>query len=338
MSSDVGRKRYVSPWCGGQYTRVMKTLENSYAFDASDIAKYRLKVVEFGEKHGVQAVIDAFGVKRSTYFLWKQKLSQSRGKLRNLVPTSTRPKRVRQMNVDLRIIEFIKNIREQYGRIGKKKVEILLAAYCSEQNLTPIKATAIGKIIKRKRFFFEGRRPYKKKRSSVLRARKAPKEHLPGYIEFDSVIVFSMSRRHVFITAMDIVTKQAACLYTTSGTATKALQLLSSFRSQLSYQIRTVQTDNGSEFLGVFDQYCQDQDIPHLFTYPRSPRINGGIERFNRTIQEEFIDRTDSIFMGKESISTHLQKYLLWYNESRPHQSLGYLSPSQFVQHIQSNM
>jgi len=88
----------------------------------------------------------------------------------------------------------------------------------------------------------------------------------------------------------------------------------------------------------VFEEYCQEQSIPHLFTYPRSPKINGVVERFNRTIQEEFIERSDSLYMGRQSITTHLQKYLNWYNQTRPHQSLGYKSPSQYIQLLQSNM
>ena len=43
--------------------------------------------------------------------------------------------------------------------------------------------------------------------------------------------------------------------------------------------IKVVQTDNGSEFLGVFDKYLKERGIEHKFTYPRCPKINGYIER-----------------------------------------------------------
>lgn len=212
MSSDVPHLRYLLPQFKGNYTALTKTLESSCSFDASDVAKYRLKVLEFGAVHGWKAVRDAFGVERSTYFLWKQEFKRTRGKLSSLVPHSTRPSHVRQMHYDHRLTTFIRSVREQYGRIGKHKLEVLLAAYAQEIGVASLKSTAIGKI--------------------------------------------------------------------------------------------AVQTDNGSEFLGVFDQYCQTHDIPHFFTYPRSPRINGGIERFNRTIQEEFIDRTNSLYLGSAEIVT----------------------------------
>jgi len=316
----------------------MKTLESSCAFDASDIAKYRLKVLEFGAVHGWKAVKDAFGVGRSTYFLWKHEFKHTHGKLSSLVPQSTRPHHVRQMHYDYRLATFIRSVREQYGRIGKHKLEILLAAYAQEIGATPLKSTAIGKIIKRNHYFFEGRRRYKKRRTGVLRVKKAPKEKTPGYIEMDCVIVFILGERHTFITAIDVVTKYAACVYAHTATTTKTHALLTQLHTLYGDKLRAVQTDNGSEFLGVFDQYCQTHTIPHFFTYPRSPRINGGIERFNRTIQEEFIDRTDSLYLGADAITTNLQRYLDWYNEIRPHQSLGNLSPSQYQQTLQSNM
>lgn len=338
MSSNILRLRYILPKFKGNYTTFMKTLENSCKFDASDIAKYRLKVLEFGTLHRWKAVRDAFGVSRSTYYLWKHDLSRSQGKLSSLIPQSTKPHRVRQMRYDSRLATFIRSVREQYGRIGKYKLETLLRVYAQQIGVTPVKATAIGKIIQRHHFYFEGRRQYKKKRLGVLRVKRAPKEKVSGYIEMDSVIVFVLGERHIFITAIDVVTKYAVCIYAKTAAAAKALELLTTIHQLYGSTLRVIQTDNGSEFLGVFDQYCQTQNIPHYFTYPRSPRINGGIERFNRTIQEEFIDRSDSFCLGKNEITVHLQRYLNWYNEIRPHQSLGYLSPSQYQQTLQSNM
>lgn len=76
---------------------------------------------------------------------------------------------------------------------------------------------------------------------------------------------------------------------TISSKHTKAflLEILQS----LPYQVHTVQTDNGSEFEGVFEEYCQVQQIKHIWTYPNSPKINGVIERFNRSIKEEWLER-----------------------------------------------
>lgn len=338
MPSDVPRLRYLLPKFKGNYNAFMKTLESSCAFASSDVAKFRLKVVEFGKKYGWKAVQDAFHVKRSTYFLWKQKMKISLGKLSSLVPSSTRPHHVRMMHTNPKILDFIRGVRMQYGRVGKEKLKILVDAYCREAMIPSLHASTIGKIIKKHQYFFEGKRRYHQKRSGVLRARKAPRETQPGYIEMDSVIIHTPGAKHTFITAIDVVTKYAACLHAQTATSSRAQTLLQRVKETYRYPIRVVQTDNGSEFLGEFDLYCQHHQIPHMFTYPRSPKINGGIERFNRTIQEEFIERTDALHQDRIVIASHLQKYLDWYNETRPHQSLGYLSPSQYIQSLQSNM
>ncbi|NMB56356.1 transposase, partial [Candidatus Beckwithbacteria bacterium] len=45
-----------------------------------------------------------------------------------------------------------------------------------------------------------------------------------------------------------------------------------------------------------FHKYLEEETkIDHIFIYPRSPKINAYIERFNRTIQEEFLERNDKI-------------------------------------------
>ena len=61
--------------------------------------------------------------------------------------------------------------------------------------------------------------------------------------------------------------------------------------------IRQVLTDNGSEFLGAFDQYAQQQGWRHCHTYPRCPKMNAYNERFNRTIQEEFVDYREDLLL-----------------------------------------
>jgi transposase InsO family protein len=62
------------------------------------------------------------------------------------------------------------------------------------------------------------------------------------------------------------------------------------------YNIENVLTDNGSEFKKHFHNSLAQQQT-HWFTYPKTPKMNAHCERFNRTLQEEFVDyhRTDLI-------------------------------------------
>lgn len=107
-------------------------------------------------------------------------------------------------------------------------------------------------------------------------------------------------------------------------------------RLELVYPLKTgiyaIQTDNGLEYLGRFDDYLKERGIKHFFIYPRCPRINAFIERANRTLQEEFLDdNLDYALNGLFEFNLKLIEYLIWYNTKRVHKSLGNLSPIDYL-------
>jgi len=84
--------------------------------------------------------------------------------------------------------------------------------------------------------------------------------------------------------------------------------------------------------LGEFDEYLIQSQIKHEFIYLKSPKINGVVERFNRSLKEEFIQRNDDIIFDKLKFNQKLTNYLIWYNTKRPHYSLGQISPFEYMQ------
>jgi hypothetical protein len=314
-----------------QYALWMKTLHNSLTFDTSDIAKFRLHALDHMEKYGWRSTVDAFGIKKSTLYDWRKAFRLSYKKLVSLVPTSTRPHHVRQMQIEPEILTFIRAVREQYGRVGKKKLKLLVDEYAKEVGCQSLGTTAIEKLIRRNHWSFEGKRKWKRKFALKKAHQKhAPKEIRPGYIEMDSITIYMMSKRHCFMTVIDVVTKFAWVAKVTGLTSLNAKTTFQEFSLHYGKPIHTVQTDNGSEFLKDFHLYLEEQHIKHVFIYPRSPKINGVIERFNRTIQEEFLNRCDEISYDPERFRVKLNEYLDWYNHKRPHTSLGYVSPANY--------
>lgn len=95
--------------------------------------------------------------------------------------------------------------------------------------------------------------------------------------------------------------------------------------------IKSWQSDNGKENLGEFGEELKREGIPHYFSYPRCPKINTYIERYNRTIQEEFINNNLDIIFDKEEFNKRLAEYLIFYNTERPHKSLGLKSPLEYL-------
>jgi transposase InsO family protein len=337
MPSDFNHLEYIRPkYSRGGYIALMKMISNSLGFDLSDPARFRHKVLLHYYQYGWRSATDAFGVGRTSLYRWKQRYEKSFKRLNSLVPCSTEPKRLRRMATDWRLVEFIKQMRLTYGNLGKEKIKIFLDQYAIEIGLaSSLGCTTIGKIIKRKGFTEKTKRRFVNKRKVGLRVKYAPKEILQGYLELDSVTLFVSGERYYFTTIIDIVSKYAFCRLTRSLTAKNTLNIFKEFLGAVRQTPRQVQTDNGHEFLGEFDKYLVEQNISHAFTYPRSPKINGVVERFNRTIQEEFLNRSDDLITHDViRLRENLDKYLHWYNYQRPHKSLKLQTPHAFLEQL----
>jgi hypothetical protein len=97
------------------------------------------------------------------------------------------------------------------------------------------------------------------------------------------------------------------------------------------FPIRAVQVDGGSEFAAEFEQACQQRGLRLFVLPPRSPKLNGAVERAQRTHTQEFYEVNDcSLEMA--ALNRELRQWKKTYNTVRPHQSLGYLTPLQFLQ------
>ena len=65
------------------------------------------------------------------------------------------------------------------------------------------------------------------------------------------------------------------------------------------------------------------------FIKPGKPMQNGFVERFNRTYREAVLDMY--IFHTLNEVREQTEKWLIEYNEHRPHESLGNLTPREFL-------
>lgn len=66
-----------------------------------------------------------------------------------------RPHRVRRLDIDKEIIDFIRALREKYPRLGKEKIKPLLDKYCQNKGLKTPSESTIRNIIKRHNFFHQ---------------------------------------------------------------------------------------------------------------------------------------------------------------------------------------
>lgn len=311
-------------------------------FDKSEIAKERLKMIEFYQKHGEKTTKEAFGVDRKLIYVWGKKLKGSRGKLSSLVPLSTRPRRTREMVTDPRVVDFIKETREKHPRLGKEKIKPLLDDYCQEIGIPTISESTIGKVIVRKNFFFQksgrvyhdpsGKWAQKKtKKKKRLRIKHSPQHKDLGHIQSDTVERVIDQTKEYFYSAIDAKGKFAFTLNYKRLNSRNMKDFYQKFKSVYPGEIKDWQSDNGKENLGEFDQELEKEKTPHFFSYPHCPRINGIIERYNRTVQEEFINNNLETIHDKILFNKKLAEYLVFYNTRRVHKSLGLKSPVDYL-------
>lgn len=314
--------------CG--YAMVMKTVANTLKFEQSEPARFRVSVLDHTERFGWQSASHAYHISRATIFRWRKRMD---GRLISLVPISTRPQHTRRMIVDDRLLSCLRVLRDTYGNIGKEKLKLLLDAYAASLSIPSYGATKIGNILQRYQLRTPvSRRTRGRRNPAVLRRKYAPQGVLPGHCEMDGITVYFDGETHRFVSIIDVVTRQAWCQWVPSFAAVHTITTLEVFTQHANHTIHTVQTDNGSEFLGTFHAYLEEHRIRHEFSYPRCPRINGMVERFNRTMQEECINRIIDLVDDKETFRVKLEQYCIWYNEKRPHYALRYQTPKAYAQ------
>jgi len=307
-------------------------------FSKDEVAQKRLEIMNFYNQFGETAAKQAFGADRKVISRWKKRLKLSGGKLTSLLPLSTRPKTVRRPLTHLKIVEFIKKQREDYPRIGKDKIKPDLDEYCVSLGIPAVSVSTIGNIIKRHCFFFQkaGRiyhNPASKwalkqtKKKKRLRIKHSPKPAAYGHILSDTVERITDGIRDYFISAIDAKLKFALTLNYQRLTAKNMRDFYFRFKSVYPAKVKFWQSDNGSENLGEFDQQLTADGIPHLFIYPRCPKIDTFIERYNRTVQEEFIDYHLETIHDKPIFHQKLADWNIYYNVKRRHHSLSLKSP-----------
>lgn len=327
------------------YKRLERIYYNSLMI--SEEAKRRKKILDFWQKYGLEATIDAFGVSRRTLYRWKAKLERAKGDLTALNPQSKRPKRVRESQVSLEIVRQIRKLRQEYPNIGKAKLYHLLKPFCEAKGVKTPSESTIGRIIAKApdkmrmfpyRVDFKGRvKPKKKERKN-----RKPKNLKTKPFELwavDTIQIVSQGIKRYILTMIDPTTRIAFAVAIASKKAKDTviglealIDGITSIKHQQKKHTLAILSDNGSEFKKEFDALLEQKGFTHYWTYPRSPKMNAHNERFNRTLQEQLVDYYDDLlFTDIELFNQKMADWLIDYNTIIPHHSLQMKSPVQYL-------
>ena len=131
-------------------------------------------------------------------------------------------------------------------------------------------------------------------------------------------------------TARDVVSRWDVVELGRRATAAAAAVVLDRLAERMPFPVRAISIDNGSEFMAEFETACAERGIRLFVLPPRSPKLHGAVERANRTHTEEFYEVTDAE-PALAAFQVELRAWETVYNTIRPHQSLGYLTPAEYL-------
>jgi putative transposase len=299
----------------------------------SRAAKQRLKILEYARTHTVSATCRHFGIARSTYYRWAKRYDPKQVSF--LENRSSRPKRRRRPTWTAAQAEAVRQAREQHPRWGKDKLAVVL-----KRGGHQLSVSMIGRILTdlHRRGVLKEPNPTRLRphsRHTRPYATRKPKEHpveRPGdLVQVDTMHLTPLPgvERRQF-TAVDVVSRYGVLGVRARATAGTARDFLGELEARMPFPVRAIQVDGGSEFMAEFETACQERHVTLFVLPPRSPKLNGHVERANGTSRREFWELYDGD-LELPPLQAALRTWEHEYNHVRPHQALGYHTPAEHL-------
>lgn len=273
----------------------------------------------------------AVGVARSTLYRWR--LAPE--------PRSWHPHRVRRRNWSPALIAAITSLRGDYPLWGKGKLTVLLRRdgyRASESTVGRILAHLVARghvrpapARRRRRPRAGGCRPY------AQRLPKGRRPTRPG--ELVQLVTLSFAPRHgrapvKQFNAYDPVAKWTCAQAFRRSTAHNAKRFLDKLETDMPFPIAALQVDGGSEFKADFERECQRRGITLFELPPRSPQLNGHVERNNSAWRYEFYGCWNLDTDRLDDTNRWIDAFAEEFNTFRPHQALDGKTPLQYLQQL----
>jgi putative transposase len=313
--------------------RLPRSAERLPGAPLSRDAKPRLRWMDYARTHSVAATCRHFGIARSTFYRWAKRYDPN--DLTTLEDRPSRPKRRRRPTWTTMQAAAVQAAREARPRWGKDKLAIVL----KRQGIV-LSVSMIGRILaalKRRGALVEPHVTRVRPHARHMRpyAVRKPKEHpvdQPGdLVQLDTLHLTPLPgvERRQF-TAIDVVSRYGVLGVRGTATAGTARDFLADLQARLPFPLKAIQVDGGSEFMAEFEAACQAAGIALFVLPPRSPKLNGRVERANGASRREFWELYDGD-LELPPLQDALRAWEHAYNHERPHQALGYQTPVEFL-------
>lgn len=274
-----------------------------------------------------------FGITPSLFHKWRARFLKLG--VRGLEDRSTRPRRVRQPTTPVTVTDLVRRLRTAHPAFSKYKLQTILR----RDHGVVLSASTIGRIFHRYDLFFPT--PVKPKGHPHRRAhaRRLPRETVvsePGQlIEVDVKHLPTLGAKHYAFVAIDRVTKQTAIHVASTISSRQAAIAWRKALAQFLTPPQAVLGDNGSENLGAFQDLLTELGTPQYWARPRTPKDKPYVERMIGTLERECI-QWGGLALTVAEQQTEIDQWLRQYHDYRPHQALGYLTPNEYSERLQT--
>lgn len=259
----------------------------------------------YEETHDAGLVCRRCGISRPTLRKWLQRY-EALGAA-GLHERSRRPHTSPTQKVGEREEGWIRELRHERN-LGARRIqhELMRLHHCS------LSLAVIHKVLKRLNVppLRNPRRPVVPKRYSMA---------LPGErVQMDTMKVAAGRYQYTFI---DDCTRYVVLALYPRRTAANTLDFLERVLEEIPFPIQRLQTDNGTEFTSyVVRDFLMQRCIKHRPIPPRTPHLNGKVERVQKTVVQEFYALAD---LASVQLDDELGVWQTDYNYRRTHGSLG---------------
>ncbi len=296
--------------------------------EVKDILNQRRKlmVLEYAKAIGnaAEACRD-LDVSHSSFYDWKKAYDKEgkAGLLRKKPIPKSHPKKLKQS-----VIDKIIDLRNTY-QLGSWRIKFYLERY---HNIIISESSVTRTLVKYK----INRLPKTASKRTLHTKRYSkdtPGHHVQVDVKFNTLsdVLGNKIKRYQY-TAVDDATRIRALKIFSKHNQKNAIEFIDHVINKFPFRIHTIRTDRGHEFQAKFHWHVEDKGMKHIYIKPRSPQLNGKVERSHRIDQEEFyqlLNYTDDVDLNKK-----LESWEQFYNFYRPHGAFEGKTPYEMLRSL----
>lgn len=258
----------------------------------------------------ISVVARRCGIARSTLQRWIRRQGEE-----NFFDRSHRPNRLGRQKFRAEDETLVLKVRDEF-KYGKLRI----CSHLFRVHDLKISTSTIARILKKNSV--APIRRFRKNNPPIRYAKLIPGER----VQLDVCKIRAGLYQY---TAVDDCTRLRVLRLYQRRSAASSIDFLDKLIEEFHYPVQRIQTDRGQEFFAVaFQQKLMDYSIKFRPIKPRSPHLNGKVERSQQTDLQEFystVDRRDP------NLDNKLAQWQFHYNYFRPHSSLGGKTPIEFA-------